>query len=220
MCRGPLGPESTGALPRACKRGFRGGVFLLLSRKAPLIHAQNGPSLKHLVLPLNCLQILFLFGSSQHSEEPRASSEEPLLLGAGVVWNLLPGICASSFHGACLAPRGPQPVPPARGSLRSVPEGFVGCLGTLFKLGGTWRVLQKLSFWKQETAPCYALSFPRSGGDTEAGVCSASPGRKYAESGAGRPAPRSLSQHFRPRSAPVTVSSCAGFLVGAHLAPW
>lgn len=137
MCRGPLGPESTGALPRACKRGFRGGVFLLLSRKAPLIHAQNGPSLKHLVLPLNCLQILFLFGSSQHSEEPRASSEEPLLLGAGVVWNLLPGICASSFHGACLAPRGPQPVPPARGSLRSVPvRGLCGLSWYPFQTGG------------------------------------------------------------------------------------
>lgn len=142
-------------------------------------------------------------------------------------WELvLSGICSLEFaRPLSTAPASPPAVHslcPQPGGLfaASQSEGFVGCLGTLFKLGGTWRVLQKLSFWKQETAPCYALSFPRSGGDTEAGVCSASPGRKDAESGAGPPAPRSPSQRFRPRSAPVTVSSCAGFLVGAHLAPW
>lgn len=198
-------------------------MFLLLSRKAPLIHAQNGPSLKHLVLPLNCLQILFLFGSSQHSEEPCASSEEPLLLGAGVVWNLLPGICASSFHGACLAPRGPQPVPPARGSLRSVPvRGLCGLSWYPFQTGGNMESPSETQL--RETGDSTLLCpcpFHGAGGTLRLGSAQPAPGgRKDAESGAGPPAPRSPSQHFRPRSAPVTVSSCAGFLVGAHLAPW
>lgn len=141
-------------------------------------------------------------------------------------WELvLSGICSLEFaRPPSMAPASP----PAVHSLCPQPGG-------LFAVSqrALWVVLVPFSNWGEHGESfrnsasgnrrqhlAMSLSFPWSGGDTEAGVCSASPGRKYAESGAGRPAPRSLSQHFRPRSAPVTVSSCAGFLVGAHLAPF
>lgn len=191
-------------------------MFLLLSRKAPLIHAQNGPSLKHLVLPLNCLQILFLFGSSQHSEEPCASSEEPLLLGAGVVWNLrvllprrLPRPPRST---ACAPSPGVSSQRPSQRALWVVlvPFSNWGEHGESFRNSASGNRRQHLAM------PC---PFHGAGGTLRLGSAQPAPGGKTLRVALNPRLLGSLSQRFRPCSASVAVSSCAGFLVGAHLAP-